>query len=127
MKADEISFGTHEFGNFRVSIQPCVFETRGADEVSVFEVLVIDVQNPTSHFYVNLHEDPRFAWFKHLTTFERKLTGDDLTEYNAYVNAIFTKLAQPTWQLARHSIPRLEKLCLDATKAAKKAARGVNT
>lgn len=118
MKEDEITFGEHRFGDFRVSIQACVFDERPANEVSFFEVLVVEDRGDGLLYYVDLHE--RFGWFKHLGTFERKLQSDDLVEHNARVDALFYKLAQPTWRLGRHSVVRLAKMCADETKRMEK-------
>ena len=91
MKVDEVTYGSHEIGNFLVSIQSGISETREAYEVPFFEVLVLERQSPTRHSYVSLAEDPRFAWFKHMALWERKLTSDDLEEYNAHVTSLFHK------------------------------------
>jgi hypothetical protein len=117
VKADEISFGYHTFGNFLVGIQSCVFDTRGADEVEFFEVLVLE---QPGNYYVDLQADPRFLWFDHFGKFERRLTDVDLVEYNARYSTIFHKIGMPTWKLGRHSVVALERLCLDATKKAKR-------
>lgn len=125
MKEDEIAFGEHRFGDFRVSIQACVFDERPASEVSFFEVLVVEDRGDGLLYYVDLHE--RFGWFKHLGTFERKLQSDDLVEHNARVDALFYKLAQPTWRLGRPSIVRLAKMCADETKRMEKERKKAGT
>jgi len=117
MKADEITYGTHEFGKFQVSIQSCVHDLRPADEVDFFEVLVLEKRDGAL-FYIDLHA--RFGWFDHLGKFERKLVREDLVEHNARVDSFFYKIAMPTWRLARHSIPALEKMCKDKKCAARR-------
>ena len=116
MKADEITYGGHRFGAFVCSIQSCVFDERPANEVEFFEVLLTE-EREGFFYYVDLHA--RFGWFDHLGKFEKKLTTEDLIEHNARVDALFHKIGMPTWRLARHSIPALEKMCLTASKKAK--------
>ena len=69
---------------------------------------------------MHLHEDPRFAYFGWVGKFERKIADVDMVEHNAYVDALFVKLAQPTWKLHRSSIARVYKLCEELTKASRK-------
>lgn len=117
MKADEITYGHHDFGMFHVSIQPCVFDSRSADDVGYFEVFVTEPRDGV-HYYVDVAE--RFGWFDHFGKFTRQLTQDDLVEYNSQFNNLFHKIQMPTWKLGRHSVVYLERLCLDATKKAKR-------
>ncbi len=117
MKADEITYGYHNFGMFLVSIAPGAHETRSADEVDFFEVLVQKNADGV-RYYVDLSAE--FDWFGHLSRFERPLTADDVAEYNDRLSKLFHKIGMPTWTLARRSIPHLERLCLEATKKAKK-------
>jgi hypothetical protein len=122
MKDEEIAFGHHRFGAFAVSVQRCVFDERDAADADFFEVFVTEDRRGLT-FYVHLHDDPRFAWFGHLAAFGRKINADDLAEYNSAVDTLFHRIAQPAWRLSRHSILRLERACLDETRAAKKRAR----
>jgi len=103
MKAEDVAAGDYRFGTFQISV-------RDSSRAGFFEVLVQDEQ----HCYVDLHV--RFDWFGHLARFERNLAADDLEEYNARVGVIFHKIAMPTWRLSSHSVVRLEKLCVDASK-----------
>ena len=123
MKADEIDVGTHVVGAFVLIISRCAHDSRSVEDADYFEVLFLEPKDGMNH-YVHLHEDPRFDYFGHFGKFERLLSDIDLVEHNAYVNARFVSLKQPTWKLHRHSISRLVKLCEALTKAAKKSRRG---
>lgn len=88
------------------------------ESASFFEVLVSEVKD-ARHYYVHLQDDPRFAYFGWMGKFEAKLSDSDLHEHNAYVDAVFVKLGQPTWKLHRQSIARLFRRCEDLTREAK--------
>lgn len=125
--ADSITYGTHEVGDFAVSVAPAAgHEAADPDDCDFFEVLVHEVKFRGSEvpgampFYVNIAADGRFDWFGHFGKFERRLTHDDLVEYNACYSALFHKIAMPTWKLSRHSMKRLFDLCRKASKKAKK-------
>jgi hypothetical protein len=129
MKEGGITFGEHLFGTFAVSISSC--DGRSAEVSDFFEVLVherrdmgIEPPPPYVSIYVDIVSDPRFQWWSHLGKFERHLTADDVVEYNRRCADVFHKIEMPTFKLARHSIPRLERLCLDITKAARKTPKG---
>ena len=111
--------GMNEEGRFRISVQPS--SVRG-----VYEVLVLEVKSPERHYYVHLANDPRFAWFSwtaEVGKFERKLSEDDLIEYNGYVDVVFHKIGHPLFKLTTRSVERLVDLCERLTKAEKKAAK----
>jgi hypothetical protein len=119
VKADEITVGQHQAGDFVLIVSRCVFDARPIEAATYFEVLLVEVKDGR-HFYVNLQEDPRFGYFGWLGKFERKIVDSDMVEHNAYVDVLFVKLAQPTWKLHRHSIARVHRLCEELTKAARK-------
>jgi hypothetical protein len=118
---DKIAYGTHEVGDFTISLAPTHGrEEKTADDCDFFEVLVLERKFGTS-FYVDIGADQRFDWFGHLGKFDRRLTHDDLVEYNARCSMVFHKIAMPTWKLGRYSIkPRLVDLCKAASKKSKK-------
>jgi hypothetical protein len=105
--------GQVEAGDFLVSVQP---------DGPYFAVLVIERKGVT-HFYVDLVEDPRFAWFewtKRVPTFETILTADHLVEYNDRVNTRFHKIGQPLQRLTASSVERLIDLCEKLSKGKRK-------
>lgn len=119
MKPDEVTTGQHPAGDFVLIISRCVFDDRPIEAAAYFELLLIEAKDGR-HYYVNLQEDERVGYFGWLGKFERKVVDSDLVEHNAYVDAIFVKLSQPTWKLHRHSIARVHRLCEELTKAARK-------
>jgi hypothetical protein len=109
----DFEIGVNKRGRFLVSVQPA---SRG-----VLQVMVTEVTD--RHYYVDLAKDPRFAWFgwtSEMAKFERKLTEDDLTEYNGYADVLFHKIAMPLWKLTSHSVDRLCDLCEKLSKDDKK-------
>lgn len=127
LKASTITYGEHVFGDFVASLQSCVHDERRAEDVEFFTVLLrerrhlgIEPPPPFVDFYVDIVTDPRFDWWGHLGKFERRLVVEDVVEYNARCADVLHKISMPTFKLARLSILRLERLCLDVTKAARK-------
>ncbi len=119
MKADEITTGQHKAGDFTLILSRCVFDSEPVEQASFFAALLVEIKDGAQH-YVHLHEDPRFAYFGWVGKFERKIADVDMVEHNAHVDALFVKLAQPTWKLHRSSIARVYKLCEELTKASRK-------
>lgn len=112
------SYGMHEVGRFSISLAPVAGrEHMNAEDCEFFEVLVHERKGGII-FYVDLAGDARFDWFGHLGKFERRLTHDDIAEYNAAFSTRFHKIGMPTWKLARTSLKRLEALCKAANKKA---------
>lgn len=110
------TYGTHDVGRFTISLAPTAGrEHEAAEDCEFFEVLVHENKRGLV-FYVDLARDERFDWFGHLGKFERRLTHDDLVEYNAVFSSRFHKIGMPTWKLARHSLKRLETLCKAESK-----------
>lgn len=113
---DKVTSGTHKVGDFSIGIaQAMGHEADDDDDCDYFEVLVHECRDGLP-YYVDIQADLRFDWFGHYGKFERRLTHDDIVEYNARYSAIFHKIAMPTWKLSRHSIKRLFDLCKKASK-----------
>lgn len=130
MKDDDIDhYGVYEFGDFDVHLAPCMGKEHvRAEDAAFFEVLVSErrelldaVEGSTMivRYSVDLHTDPRFLWYDHFGKFERRLTPEDIAEYNARCATMFHKIDRPLWRLARHSIHMLEKKCQGASKPRK--------
>ena len=105
--------GETEAGDFVVSVQP---------DGHHFAVLVME-RKGSMRFYVDLLNDPRFAWFawtKKVATFEVVLTPDYLVEYNDRVSTVFHKIGMPVQRMTTSSVERLLDLCEKITKRGKK-------
>jgi hypothetical protein len=108
MKPEEIEVGAHKAGVFTVIVSLPVFTTEPGN---YFEVLVHQRGKDGVLYNVHLVEDERFAIFQHLTTFQRKLTDEDLVEYNSYTTSVFHRYIMPTFKLSRRSIVALFEVC----------------
>ena len=91
-KPDEISPGTFQIGSYTLLINRCPFDTLSDDNCDFFMVLLAIREDNGYLWNINLATDPRFLHFTHLSTFERKLTNDDLVEYNHHVGSVFQSL-----------------------------------
>jgi len=91
-----------------------------------FFVMTTEVKDGR-HYYVHLIKDPRFAWLAwtaEMAKFERRITEDDLVEFNAYVGTAFhlgRDDAMPVVTLTERSVERLIGLCEKLSKQEKKA------
>jgi hypothetical protein len=105
-------------GHFLVAVQA------GAS-MGTYQVMTIEAKDGV-HYYVHLIRDPRFAWLgwtAEMPKFERRITEDDLVEYNAYVGTAFHVSgaeAMPVITLTERSVGRLIDLCKKLTKQDKK-------
>ena len=105
-------------GKFLVGIE-------ASSSMGVYHVMTIEVKDGR-HDYVHLIKDSRFAWLAwtaELPKFERRITEDDLVEYNAYVGTAFHLArpdAMPVITLTERSVERLVDLCEKLTKQEKK-------
>ncbi len=118
MKIESVTIGNFEVGVFQISINRPVFRKEPTEEMNFFWVLVIQKE---PHFYVDLVEEERFGILKHLQTFSRKLTEEDLIEYNSHVSSVFHKIGMPGYLLSRHSIVTLFDSCQTLSKKIKKS------
>lgn len=110
-KPDEVSPGRFQIGDYTLLINRCPFDLIPEDKAAFFTVLLWIREDNGYLWNINLATDPRFLHFAHLSTFERKLTNDDLTEYNSHVSSVFHRIACPTFKLSRHSISKIWDIC----------------
>lgn len=124
MRGDDIEFGVREIGLFRIQICPCVFETRQAEDVAFFEVMVSErkVEDGWS-FYTHLVEDPRFDFFS-FVRWERTIGGvEELVEFNTYINRKHN--VQPTWKLSRSAVMDVVEACQKINENAERLLRAL--
>ena len=110
-KPDEISPGTFQIGSYTFLINRCPFDTLPEDQADFFMVMLAIREDNGYLWNIDLVSDPRFQHFAHLSTFERKLTNDDLVEYNHHVGSVFHRYHCPTYKLSRHSISKIWDIC----------------
>lgn len=111
---DDVLPGLHPFGAFSVSLQPA---HPGKDEW--WEVFIYET---ATRYYVNLAQDPRFAWFGTFGKLDREILPDELGTYNVHVDR--KHLAMPTYRLSRHAVTRLYAACLQVSKRMPRVPKG---
>ena len=119
MNIEEIEAGHHKAGVFTIDIMLPVFTTVPGNYFQVFVTQKVPINKELSYnAYVHLVEDERFAIFKHLGTFTRNLTDEDLVEYNSHVSSVFhlNHAAMPCFKLSRRSIVTLFEVCRRLSK-----------
>jgi hypothetical protein len=103
MKPENVTVGHLKVGPFDLCIQRPVFQDQPEDTINYFEVFVTRQEDLT--FYVDPKELEGFMFFGNFSTFERKLSEEDVVEFNAHVNA--KSLIHPTHLMSRQSIVKL--------------------
>jgi hypothetical protein len=109
MKPEEVVIGIHEVGPFTISVQKPAHQ----DTQDYFEVLLTEKVGGLV-MYKNLADT--WGLFRHLQEFSRKITEEDVAEYNAHVSSVFHKIGQPLFRLSRNMILRLFDECQALTK-----------
>ncbi len=121
MKPENITTGHHKIGPFDISIQRPVFRTESEDSFTHFEVFVIRKCADGILIYEDLLDLQIYyhlGWCKLDSAFVRRITEEDVKEYNAWVISKYT--SQPTSLLSRANIVKLFSACEALTKMYKK-------
>lgn len=114
VKLEDVEVGSHKAGVFTIDIMLPVFTMEPDNYFQVFVTQRVRITKELSYSaYVHLVEDERFNIFKHLGTFTRNLTDEDLVEYNSHVSSVFhlNHTAMPCFKLSRRSIVALFEVC----------------
>lgn len=126
MRTEEIVVGNHKAGVFTISIYLPVFTTSPGNYFDVHVTQKVHFTKELSFdFYVNLVNDARFSIFKHMSVFTRKLSEEDLVEYNSHINTLSQNLVMPSFKLSRHSIVALFEVCQRLSKKLDKSSFGL--
>jgi hypothetical protein len=104
MKPENVTVGHHKVGPFDISVQRPVFRGESEESINYFETWICRKDSDGMTFYVDPKELEGFM-FLQFAAFERKLTDDDVVEYNAHVNS--KGLIMPTHLMSRLSIVKL--------------------
>jgi hypothetical protein len=104
MKPENVTVGHHSIGPFDLSVQRPVFQEQPEETMNYFGVFCTRKDPDGMTFYVDPKELDGFM-FLQFATFERKLTDEDMAEYNAHVNS--KGLVMPTHLMSRNSIVKL--------------------
>jgi hypothetical protein len=107
-----IALGTVWIGNYRVWVTQSspVLELDPDDankqiEKPYYDVLLVQEESKTEHFYINLLKDDKFRWLFNLDERNNPTELADEAQYNAYLDR--KSMGQPMWKLSGLSLHRL--------------------
>lgn len=97
MKPESVIAGRHEVGPFWIYLH------QSLNLKDYFDTFITSDEGDIT-FYVDPKSLEGFM-FLQFNTFERKLTDEDVIEYNHYINV--KSCVQPTYLMSRHSLVKL--------------------